>query len=87
LRSAAVHTVAEKMMALRARADLMFISPVFRTRSHPAQNPLGPIRLALLAGNHRSRTIALGGMNARRAQSLARLKLYGWAAIDAFGQP
>jgi thiamine-phosphate pyrophosphorylase len=87
LRSVAVHSVAEKIMALRARADLMFISPVFRTRSHPGQDPLGPVRLALLAGSHRSQTIALGGMNARRAKSLARLKLYGWAAIDAFGLP
>jgi thiamine-phosphate pyrophosphorylase len=87
LRSAAVHTVSQKVVALRARADLMFISPVFRTRSHPAKHPLGTIRLALLAGSHRPRTIALGGMNAKRAKSLATLKLYGWAAIDAFGPP
>ncbi|MDB5713081.1 MAG: thiamine phosphate synthase [Sphingomonadales bacterium] len=87
LRSVAVHTGAEKVMAVRIRADLMFISPVFETKSHPGKSHLGRVRLALLAGNQRFRTIALGGLNGKRATSLSALKLYGWAAIDAFGRP
>lgn len=87
LRSAAVHTVAERIAAIRAGADLMFVSPVFATRSHPGKRALGAVSLGLIAGTTRSRAIALGGMTAKRAKSLAALKLYGWAAIDAFSTP
>lgn len=84
LRTVAVHNPAEMTTATRAKADLMFVSPVSVTRSHPGKAALGPVRLGLLAGLHRSRVIALGGMDAKRAKSLGALKLYGWAAIDAF---
>jgi thiamine-phosphate pyrophosphorylase len=87
LRSAAVHDVREHGVAIRARADLIFVSPVFPTQSHPESRPLGRIRLALVAGKHRSRTIALGGMNTTRAKSLSSLKIHGWAAIDALSHP
>jgi thiamine-phosphate pyrophosphorylase len=30
--------------------------------------------------------IALGGMDEGRARSLARLRVHGWAAIDAWGR-
>lgn len=83
LRSAAVHDGIERMAAVRASADIMFMSPVFATRSHPGKPSLGPVRLGLLAGKCRTRTIALGGMTARRANSLSALRIAGWAAIDA----
>jgi thiamine-phosphate pyrophosphorylase len=73
------------MLARRIAADLIFVSPVFATRSHPGAKPLGRARLGLLVGNQRARTIALGGMTAQRAQSLSALRLHGWAAIDAWG--
>lgn len=87
LRTVAVHNPAEMIMATRVGADLMFVSPAFTTRSHPGKTALGPVRLGLVARFHRQRIIALGGMNATRAKSLGALKLYGWAAIDAFSQP
>jgi thiamine-phosphate pyrophosphorylase len=87
LRSAAVHNVPERIAAIRAGADLMFASPTFATRTHPGKRELGIARLGLLAGSNRSRTIALGGMTAKRAKSLKSLKLHGWAAIDAFSMP
>jgi thiamine-phosphate pyrophosphorylase len=86
LRTVAVHNPAERMTATRTRADLMFVSPAFVTQSHPGKAALGPVRLGLLAGANRARVIALGGMNATRAKSLVALKLYGWAAIDAFSR-
>jgi thiamine-phosphate pyrophosphorylase len=87
LRSVAVHDVAERVSARRARADLIFVSPVYRSRSHPGKSSLGPIGLARLAGADRTKTIALGGMSANRAKKMRALRLYGWAAIDAFSQP
>ncbi|WP_338185856.1 thiamine phosphate synthase [Jatrophihabitans sp.] len=87
LRSAAVHNVEERIAAMRSGADLIFVSPAFETRSHPGHSALGASRLGLIAGTERTRTIALGGMTMNRANGLKALKLYGWAAIDAFSKP
>ncbi|WP_293880786.1 thiamine phosphate synthase [Sphingomonas sp.] len=84
IRTAPVHNGRECVAALHAGADLIFVSPVFATRSHPSQSPLGRVRLAIVSGPVRSRTIALGGMSATQARTLSALRLFGWAAIDAF---
>jgi thiamine-phosphate pyrophosphorylase len=69
----------------RARADFVFLSPVFPTRSHPGAAALGPIRFGLLARGTHVPVIALGGMDPRRAQRLEKFNVYGWAGIDAWG--
>ena len=84
IRTVAVHNAREAAVAKRLGADLIFVSPVFATRSHPEASTLGVVGLGQIAANRRNRTIALGGMNAKRAKSLSALKLYGWAAIEAF---
>ena len=82
LLSASVHDLREIRAAERAGADLLFLSPVFPTRSHPGARSLGRTRFASLARQTRLPVIALGGMNARRARGLHGA--YGWAAIDAW---
>lgn len=79
--SAPVHSLREIRTAERAQADLLFLSPVFPTRSHPGGRSLGRARFTLLARQTRLPVIALGGLNAKRARTLRRS--YGWAAIDA----
>ena len=79
LRLAAVHSLRE--LATARRADLVLLSPVFATRSHPGATPLGPLRYRLLAARSAVPVIALGGMNAKTA---ARLDWPLWAGIDAF---
>jgi len=64
-------------------ADLVLVSPVFATRSHPKARPLGPVRLGLMLDG-RLPAIALGGMSAKNFLRLNGLDLYGWAGIDAF---
>jgi thiamine-phosphate pyrophosphorylase len=64
-----------------ARADLILLSPVFQTRSHPGAKSLGSLRFRLLAARSRVPVIALGGMNRQRAAALGWPR---WAAIDAF---
>ncbi|WP_033074297.1 thiamine phosphate synthase [Sphingopyxis sp. MWB1] len=84
-----VHDQAEARRAARAQADVLFISPLYPTRSHPGIAPLstaGWLRLARLAGGQ---PIALGGMTAARAHRLMRQAASqgtspGWAAIDAW---
>lgn len=85
--SAPAHDMSELAVALRQSADLVLISPLFATRSHPDKRPLGLNRfngLARLAGT--VRVIALGGMDRNRAAMLDSRKVHGWAAIDAFGK-
>ena len=82
VRSASVHNLRELRAAERAGANLVFLSPVFATRSHPGAKPLGRRRFALLAHQARVPVIALGGMNAERFRALGGA--YGWAAIDAW---
>jgi thiamine-phosphate pyrophosphorylase len=79
-----VHSRTEAIAAVRAGADLIFVSPVFATRSHPVARALGAVRLGLMLRGIDMPAVALGGMDARRFRRLAPLKLHGWAAIDAW---
>ena len=87
LRSVAVHNRAELGVALRVKADLIFVSPVFATASHSGARPLGTSRFGLLIGTHRQRVIALGGVKFINSKKLRGLRIHGWAAIDAFKRP
>ena len=84
LRSAPVHSYAEIRAAERAGAQLLFLSPVFPTRSHRGAPTLGIARFAWLARRTRLPVIALGGMDAAKGKRLASFGAYGWAAIDAW---
>jgi thiamine-phosphate pyrophosphorylase len=82
LRTAPAHNLAEMRAAEEAGAALIFLSPVFATRSHPGAPPLGPEGFTALAAHTRLPAVALGGMNAERFGLLENA--YGWAAIDAW---
>ena len=86
LTTRAVHQRRDMVAARRARVDAVFASPVFPTRSHPGAAALGRARFGLLIRGASVPVIALGGMNARRARSLAHFRIHGWAAIDAWAQ-
>ena len=83
IRTVAVHNLAELRLAERIGADLVFVSPVFPTASHPGAASLGPARFGEIVRQSRIPVIALGGMTNRRAQSLEGFDFYGWAAIGA----
>lgn len=82
-RSAPVHSHAELRKALRNGVDMIFISPLFATKSHPGRKAIGRLAFNALAKQAgKTAVIALGGINKRRALN-PRLA-QGWAAIDAF---
>lgn len=83
LRGVAVHDRRELALARRTSADLIFVSPVFVTRSHPDARTLGAVRLGLLLAGNRIPAVALGGMSVGGMKRLSGLPLHGWAAIDA----
>ncbi len=82
LRTSPAHSLREVRAAERAGAALLFVSPVFETRSHPNTPPLGRTGFHLLAAATQLPVIALGGMDAQRARGLHGI--YGWAAIAAW---
>jgi thiamine-phosphate pyrophosphorylase len=86
LRTAPAHNRREAVAAIRAGADALFVSPAFPTRSHPGARALGRVRFGMLVRGLDVPVIALGGMDAHRAASLAVFGIHGWAAIDAWAK-
>ena len=82
--SRSVHDEAEARQAKADGAALIFVSPIYPTRSHPGSPPLGideAERLAALAGVP---AIALGGMDEAKFNALRARGFHGWAGIDAW---
>lgn len=80
------HNRAEVVAGMRAGAEIIFVSPVFATRSHPGGAVLGPLRAALMirhAPRSGARFIALGGMTEQRFGRMKHLGFAGWGAVDA----
>lgn len=84
-----VHNRAEALRARKMGADIVFISPIYATRSHEGAPHLGDaawLRLARLVGG--AHCVALGGMSAEAGRALQRKIGNGhgrisWAGIDA----
>ncbi len=82
----AVHNIPERIKAERAGVDLIFVSPVFATLSHANISPLGLVRFAQITRDAKVPVIALGGITHKKAKSLRRFRLHGWAAIDGLAR-
>jgi thiamine-phosphate pyrophosphorylase len=78
------HDRAEALRGVRAGAGLLFVSPVYATRSHPGAPALGPGTARRIAAGLPVRAIALGGVTREHGRSLIRAGWWGWAAIDAW---
>ena len=78
------HDRREAIAGKRAGARVLFVSPVFPTRSHPGAPALGPMRAAQVGRGLGVAVIALGGMTARRWRRVRVLGFDGWAGIDAW---
>jgi thiamine-phosphate pyrophosphorylase len=82
--TASAHSRPQALAALRAGADLVFLSPLFETRSHPGARPLGPLRFGLAVRGLPGPVAALGGLDARRFRRLQPLGAAGYAGIDCW---
>lgn len=78
------HDRTEALRAVRAGADLLFVSPLFSTRSHPDAPALGPVKARRTVAGLPVRAVALGGVTPARGRALMRAGWWGWAAIDAW---
>jgi len=84
--AARVHNSKEIRQCALSAVPLLFLSPLFPTRTHPDWKPLAPMRAAALLRLARVPVIALGGMDARRFRRLKQLGFVGWAGIDAWAR-
>lgn len=85
--SRAVHDEQQAEAARVEGAALVFVSPVFATRSHPQAAPLGMERAARLARLAARPAIALGGMNQVQFDALDAAfpgAFHGFAGIDCW---
>jgi len=82
LHSAPAHDAREMMAAGRGGADLVFLSPLFATRSHPGAPSLGRVRFAALARQAQMPVMALGGVTQGDLHGLRTIGADGWGAID-----
>ena len=82
--SRSAHSRDEAAAACLAGASLVFLSPIFTTRSHPGRTPIPGTIARQIAGACRVPVIALGGMNQTRFAEIEPDGFYGWAGIDAW---
>lgn len=81
--SLSVHNEAEAKAARARGAALVFVSPVFPTRSHPDAPALGVREACRLADIARCPAIALGGMDSDRFLSIDAV-FHGFGGIDCW---
>jgi thiamine-phosphate pyrophosphorylase len=82
--SRSAHSLEQADLACSSGASLIFLSPIFATRSHPDRQPLPrETTLRVIAGCPMP-VIALGGMNRARFAERKTDGFYGWAGIDAW---
>jgi thiamine-phosphate pyrophosphorylase len=82
--SLSVHDEAEARQAAERGAALVFVSPVYPTRSHPGALALGEEQALALARQSDCHTIALGGVDRSRGPRLLQHGFDGWAGIDCW---
>ena len=78
------HSFEEAKAAVDAGSQLIFLSPICRTQSHPQREPLSRELARRIIAACPVPVIALGGMNRTRFDERSSDGFYGWAGIDAW---
>jgi thiamine-phosphate pyrophosphorylase len=82
--SRAAHSAEEAKSAVDAGASLIFLAPLFPTRSHPGRKSISRNVARQIVAACPVPVIALGGMNRARFDELKSDGFHGWAGIDAW---
>ena len=86
LLSASCHNAEEIKWADEMGVDVILLSPLFKTKSHPGASAMARnVARRLVASTHRP-VLALGGVSVVNAKSLGACGFAGIAAIDAFAR-
>lgn len=82
--SFACHNFLSVLKSQQLKADMIFVSPVFATKSHPNVAPLGLRELSKIIRVSKISIFALGGVNEKNIRSLQKLGIAGFGAIGLF---
>ena len=82
--SMSAHGARDIRKSINIKADIIFISPIFDTTSHPESKNIGVIKLGLMAKLFKKPIVALGGINNNNISRLKGLPIIGCAGIDVF---
>ena len=82
--SRSAHSLEEAKAASDSGASLIFLSPLYPTRSHRGAAPLSREQARAIVAECPVPVIALGGMSQARFEALRADGFYGWAGIDAW---
>jgi thiamine-phosphate pyrophosphorylase len=92
--SISCHNLKSVLKSLKLKPDMIFISPIFPTTSHSDAEILGLRNLAKISSKTKKRgylfgltsapIYALGGINSDNIQSVRKLQISGFGAIDFF---
>jgi thiamine-phosphate pyrophosphorylase len=82
--TAPAHDRREAVAGVRKGARVLFVSPVFATRTHPGVRGLGVRRAGAVVRGLPVLAMTLGGMDARLWRGMRRLGFVGWAGIDGW---
>ncbi len=82
--SFACHNFLSVLKSQRLKADMIFVSPVFTTRSHPNIAPLGLRELSKIICVSKIPIFALGGVDEKNIHSLRKLGIAGFGGIGLF---
>ncbi len=84
--SAAAHCLNSALRAGRGGADVILLSPVFATRSHPEARTLGVLRITAITRDLSTPIYGLGGITGPNLKRLKNTGLAGLAGIEYFAK-
>jgi len=82
--SCACHSEKSVRKAQKYGSDLIFYSPIFTTKSHPKQQPIGSLKLRNLTSKISTPIYALGGVSENNVQTLVNSNIVGIGGISVF---
>ena len=82
--SFACHNFLSVLKSQQLKADMIFVSPVFATKSHLGVEPLGLRELSKIIRLSKIPIFALGGVSEKNINSLQKLGIAGFGGIGFF---
>ena len=82
--SFACHNFLSVLKSHQIKADIIFISPIFTTKSHPNVSPLGLAQLSKIIRMSKIPIFALGGVNKQNIRILQKVGAQGFGGVEIF---
>ena len=81
-----IHSLKSAILAEKLGANYLQFGSIFKTKSHPGQNPLGLSELKKITANINLPVIAVGGINEKNCLLPFQNGAYGIASIRSFSE-